>query len=63
MVANQSLKNGVFQKMTENEKELILHHFNNTKTDYPKDKTLHQLFEEQAEKTLIIQPSYSAASA
>ncbi|MCY8607383.1 non-ribosomal peptide synthetase, partial [Bacillus sonorensis] len=51
MVANQSLKNGVFQKMTENEKELILHHFNNTKTDYPKDKTLHQLFEEQAEKT------------
>ncbi|MED2975781.1 AMP-binding protein, partial [Bacillus swezeyi] len=51
MVANQSLKNGVFNKMTENEKELILNHFNNTKTDYPKDKTIHQLFEEQAMKT------------
>ena len=36
--------------MTENEKEMILH-FNNTKTDYPKNKTLHELFEEQAMKT------------
>ncbi|MEC0714024.1 bacitracin non-ribosomal peptide synthetase BacA [Bacillus haynesii] len=50
MVAKHSLKNGVFHKMTENEKELILH-FNNTKTDYPKNKTLHELFEEQAMKT------------
>lgn len=25
--------------------------FNNTKTDYPRDKTIHQLFEEQAERT------------
>ena len=50
MVAKHSLENGVFHKMTENEKELILH-FNNTKTDYPKNKTLHELFEEQAMKT------------
>ncbi|MEK5097378.1 amino acid adenylation domain-containing protein [Bacillus sp. FSL W8-0848] len=57
MVAKQSLKNGVFSKVTENEKELIVHHFNKTKTDYPKDKTLHQLFEEQAEKN----PDHRAA--
>jgi amino acid adenylation domain-containing protein/non-ribosomal peptide synthase protein (TIGR01720 family) len=30
--------------------ERLLIDFNNTKTSYPKNKTLHQLFEEQAEK-------------
>jgi amino acid adenylation domain-containing protein len=29
----------------------ILAQFNNTQTDYPKDKTIHRLFEEQAERT------------
>jgi len=31
------------------EKQLILEDFNNTKRDYPSDKTLHALFEEQVE--------------
>ena len=33
------------------EKNKILYDFNNTKTDYPKDKTIAELFEAQAKKT------------
>ncbi|HLP60519.1 MAG TPA: amino acid adenylation domain-containing protein, partial [Candidatus Deferrimicrobium sp.] len=33
------------------EKNRILHEFNNTATEYPRDKTIHQLFEEQVSKT------------
>ncbi|OLT58220.1 non-ribosomal peptide synthetase [Moorena bouillonii] len=36
--------------MTESELDQILVEWNNTKTDYPKDKCIHQLFEEQVEK-------------
>ncbi|NEO45896.1 MAG: amino acid adenylation domain-containing protein [Moorea sp. SIO4A3] len=36
--------------ITEVEREQILVEWNNTKTDYPKDKCIHQLFEEQVEK-------------
>ncbi|MCP4156420.1 MAG: AMP-binding protein, partial [bacterium] len=36
--------------ITEAEKNQILYEFNDTTTDYPKDKTIHQLFEEQTEK-------------
>ncbi|MGE5343722.1 MAG: amino acid adenylation domain-containing protein [Candidatus Omnitrophota bacterium] len=32
------------------EKNKILHEFNNTKADYPKDKTIHQLFEDQVKR-------------
>ncbi|NOQ25908.1 MAG: amino acid adenylation domain-containing protein [Bacteroidales bacterium] len=37
--------------ITPKEKKQILNDFNNTKVLYPKDKTIHQLFEEQVEKT------------
>ena len=37
--------------LSEAEKNKILYDFNNTKTDYPKDKTISELFEEQAKKT------------
>ncbi len=37
--------------LSEAEKNKILYVFNNTKTDYPKDKTISELFEEQAKKT------------
>ena len=37
--------------MTELELDQILVEWNNTKTDYPDDKCIHQLFEEQVEKT------------
>lgn len=37
--------------VTPDEKHKILYDFNNTKADYPKDKTIIQLFEEQVERT------------
>lgn len=37
--------------MSEEEKNVILSDFNNTKMDYPKDKSIIDLFEEQVEKT------------
>ncbi|NEO15575.1 MULTISPECIES: amino acid adenylation domain-containing protein, partial [unclassified Moorena] len=37
--------------MTQPELDQILVEWNNTKTDYPTDKCIHQLFEEQVEKT------------
>lgn len=37
--------------MLSSAEENLLVHFNDTNTEYPKDKTLHELFEEQAEKT------------
>ena len=37
--------------LTDAEKHQILVEWNDTKTDYPNDKCIHQLFEEQVEKT------------
>ncbi|MCI8482443.1 MAG: amino acid adenylation domain-containing protein [Clostridia bacterium] len=37
--------------LSKEEKHQILYDFNNTKMDYPHDKTIAQLFEEQVEKT------------
>lgn len=42
---------GTIEIMPEEEKNKILYEFNNTKTDYPKDKTVIDLFEEQVRKT------------
>ncbi|NOQ24724.1 MAG: amino acid adenylation domain-containing protein, partial [Bacteroidales bacterium] len=39
--------------ITEAEKQQLLYDFNDTKRDYPRDKTIHQLFEEQVERTLL----------
>ncbi|MCP5049293.1 MAG: amino acid adenylation domain-containing protein, partial [bacterium] len=33
------------------EKQKLLYRFNDTKADYPRDKTVHRLFEEQVERT------------
>jgi len=37
--------------ISEEEKQHLLYEFNNTINEYPKDKTIHQLFEEQVERT------------
>lgn len=37
--------------LSADEKQKILYDFNNTAADYPRDKCVHQLFEEQVEKT------------
>lgn len=39
------------EMISEREKHRILHEFNNTYADFPMDKTIQQMFEEQAEKT------------
>ncbi|QQD80611.1 amino acid adenylation domain-containing protein [Bacillus siamensis] len=36
--------------VSNDEKKLITEEFNNTKTEYPRDKTIRELFEEQAER-------------
>lgn len=55
-IASQVLENeNILEKdieiVTKEEKNQILYEFNNTKTDYPKDKTIIELFEGQVEKT------------
>ena len=37
--------------LTEEEEKRILFDFNNTRADYPREKTIHRLFEEQVERT------------
>jgi non-ribosomal peptide synthetase component F len=37
--------------LTPEEKHQLLIEWNDTKADYPEDKTIHQLFEEQVKKT------------
>lgn len=39
------------EMLSEKEKSRILYEFNDTNADYPKDKTIHQIFEEQVKKT------------
>ncbi|HLP44353.1 MAG TPA: amino acid adenylation domain-containing protein, partial [Candidatus Kapabacteria bacterium] len=62
-----------FEIQTEEEKSRILFEFNDTKVDYPKDKTVHRLFEEQVERAsdrialvganLLVCPASSARTA
>ncbi|HVB29717.1 MAG TPA: amino acid adenylation domain-containing protein [Terriglobia bacterium] len=42
---------GDLEILTEAERRQLLVDFNHTKTDYPQDKCLHQLFEEQVQRT------------
>nr|WP_054403824.1 non-ribosomal peptide synthetase [Paenibacillus solani] len=49
--ANPEMRLDEIELAGEEEKRQLLAQFNDTKTDYPKDKTIHVLFEEQAERT------------
>ena len=51
IVANPEVKLAEIEMLTEAEKNRILVEFNDTGTDYPKEKTIHQVFEEQVERT------------
>nr|VFJ71635.1 MAG: amino acid adenylation domain-containing protein [Candidatus Kentron sp. FW] len=51
IVANPEDKVSELPMLTEKEKHRMLVEWNNTKTDYPKDKCIHELFEEQVERT------------
>jgi amino acid adenylation domain-containing protein len=48
---NSELTISEIEIIGEAEKQQLLYDFNNTKADYPKGKTIHQLFEEQVERT------------
>lgn len=55
-IINQVLENGAIclndiEIVTPDEKKKILYKFNDTKVDYPKDKTITELFEEQVNKS------------
>ena len=51
IAADPQVKLSDIEIMTEAEKHRILVEFNDTQADYPKDKTIHQLFEEQVART------------
>jgi amino acid adenylation domain-containing protein/non-ribosomal peptide synthase protein (TIGR01720 family) len=56
VLADPGKKVAEMQIISTKEKQEILHTFNDTEKAYPKDKTIHQLFEDQATKT----PDYIA---
>ncbi len=45
------IKISEIEVISEEEKNRLLYEFNDTEADYPKDKTIHRLFEEQVERT------------
>lgn len=49
--ANPNIRLWEMDVIPESEKFRILRQFNNTKAEYQKDKTIHEMFEEQAAKT------------
>jgi amino acid adenylation domain-containing protein len=51
VVRNTNIKLSEIEMISEEEKNKLLYDFNDTKADYPKDKTIYELFEEQVEKT------------
>nr|WP_234410496.1 non-ribosomal peptide synthetase [Caldalkalibacillus mannanilyticus] len=51
VLSQPSIEVGDVAILTETEKEKLYVALNDTQTNYPKDKTLHQLFEEQVELT------------
>ncbi len=51
IISNTETNISDIDMISEAEKEQILYSFNNTKVDYPSDKTIMELFEEQVRKT------------
>ncbi|WP_139487923.1 non-ribosomal peptide synthetase [Brevibacillus dissolubilis] len=51
VVRQPDMKLGEINIVTAEERDLLLYTFNDTKTDYAKDKTIWQVFEEQAART------------
>ncbi len=50
-IKNDNKKLYELELLTKDEKQKLLYTFNDTAADYPKDKCVHQLFEEQVERT------------
>ncbi|MCU0288757.1 MAG: amino acid adenylation domain-containing protein, partial [Acidobacteria bacterium] len=56
IIENQELEVSQLTFLSAEERNQVLYEFNNTQAEYPKDKTIHQLFVEQAAQT----PDYIA---
>ncbi|MFC8148507.1 bacitracin non-ribosomal peptide synthetase BacC [Bacillus paralicheniformis] len=51
VTANENRKIAEIDMLAEEERKTLLYEFNRTNADYPRNQTIHQLFEEQAERT------------
>ncbi|WP_270168683.1 non-ribosomal peptide synthetase [Paenibacillus sp. SYP-B4298] len=51
VLSTPELEIGQVDMLQDAEKQQLLHAFNETSTAYPRERTIHQLFEEQAEQT------------
>ncbi len=51
IVDHSETKISQLEILTQDERQKLLVEFNNTQVNYPKNRTIHQLFEEQVEKT------------
>ena len=51
IIKNPSIQLSKIDMLAESERHQILNDFNNTKADYPKNITIHELFEKQVDKT------------
>ncbi|MFZ5987608.1 MAG: amino acid adenylation domain-containing protein [Bacillota bacterium] len=51
VASNPNIRLSDIEILSEDEKAMILYDFNDTRTSYSGDKTMHKLFEEQVEKT------------
>ncbi|WP_310473133.1 AMP-binding protein, partial [Clostridium botulinum] len=50
LLINPYVTVGNIELLSEDEKNEILYKFNDTKVGYPKDRTIHELFEDQVER-------------
>jgi len=50
-LADVNTKIARMEIITDEERQMLLHDFNDTAAEYPSDKTIHQLFEEQVKRT------------
>ena len=51
IVKDRDIRLGDIDILSKEERDRILYEFNNTCAEYPRDKAIHQLFEEQAKRT------------
>ncbi len=51
VIANPEVRINEIELFTDNEKSQLLFDFNDTEADYPRDKCIHELFEDQVKKT------------
>ncbi|MCP5047949.1 MAG: amino acid adenylation domain-containing protein, partial [bacterium] len=51
LIADEGVRVGEIAVLSEDDKKQLLDDFNDTAADYPKDKTIHEIFEDQVSRT------------